>query len=79
MWAYWFKNNSKEDPDANAIIEFKKSHLDEEQFNDWYEENTHITPEGNLYYIRELSVPADKYKNPQYKEIQANPAKKKIL
>lgn len=77
MWSYWFRNNSKEDPYAEDIIRDKRIHLGQEEFDDWFEENTHTTPEGVIYYIRELSVPANKYKNPQYAEIQTNPAKKK--
>lgn len=76
MWSYWFRNNSKEDPNASAIIASKKATLGEDEFNDWYEENTHVTPEGVVYYIRELSVPADKYKNKQYQDIISSPAKK---
>lgn len=77
MWSYWFRNNSQQDPNADAIIADKKAHLGEDEFNDWYDENTVTTPEGAVYYIKELSIPANKYKNPQYQEIQSDTAKKK--
>ena len=78
MWSTWFKNNSQANPDAKQIIALKKQQLTEEKFNDWYDENTSTSEvSGNVYYIKELSIPAEKYRNKQFDEIQSNPAKKK--
>ena len=78
MWSYWFRNNSQANPNVDDIVEMKRSQMTEDEFNDWYEENTSVNlSTGTIYYIKELSVPSDKYKNSQFLDIQSNPAKKK--
>lgn len=78
LWSSWYKNNSQANPYAREIIDAKKKQLIPEEFDEWYNENTSVSEyNGRVYYIRELSVPAKKYRNKQFDEIQSNPAKKK--
>lgn len=78
MWSYWYRNNSQANPQAEEIVELRRQQMAKDEFDDWYEENTSINANtGAVYYIKELSVPADQYKNKQYSDIQVNPAMKK--
>lgn len=75
----WYKYNLQDNPNAKDIIAAKKAFLNEEDFNEWFEENTRIDEfSGAIYYRNELSSPAEKYRNKQFLDIMSNPAKKEF-
>ncbi len=87
--AIWFESNTQVNPQAKELIEKKRVQLVEEfgarlgteKFNDWIQQNTRevfdpATHEFYTKYVKELSLPANKYKSKQYEEVLQNSAMK---
>jgi len=79
MWSYFYRNNMQKRPDAERLIKEMQSMLGKDEYEDWFEDNVirSKTTGEVVGYKGDLSIPAEKYRNKQYDEIQANTAMKK--
>jgi hypothetical protein len=77
MMGYWYRNNTEALPNAEDILNHMRNTMSAEDFEQYELENTRTNAiTGEVYYIRELSRPSQKYLNPQYSAIMAHPEKK---
>lgn len=90
--AKWFEENNQSHPDKERIMKEMKAKFDseysnpivaKEKYEEWVADSMkevwsadEFGPTLDYSYRNELSLPAEKYKSEQWKDIQANPAMK---
>ena len=78
-WAKWFEKNTQPNPNAKDIIETNKKSMTKEEFDSWYSENVNVSfITGKDYYINQLVLPSNKYRNKEFTNINTSKAKKEF-